>query len=411
MGLSLKKQMLWNAAGNVVYLACQWFITVLVTRMGGFGDAGLLSVAMSFSAVFQTIAMFGIRNYQVSDLAGEYSDTQYVAFRVLTCSLAMASCMAAALVMRYWSLQLLAVFLFMLFRLAEAFADVLHGIAQKNGRLDLAGKSFAVKGVGLLAAFWLAYRFSGDLCLALFCMTAFTVVETATFDRIAARRLSRFSAFAPLRGVLPMAIHTLPLCGYLFLHSALSTVPKLVLEKMEGEEILGAYSAVFAPALLISAAAIYLYQPFIASFTGWHRGGERRRFLSGTALFLGVIAGLSVLVLAAAKLFGVPVLSFIFGEEIREYGDLLLPVLVGIVGVAVLSFLETLEIILRDLVWLLIGCGAGLLAEVVSSVVLIRRVGANGASYSIIIATALAAVILLIRVVCLAGKSGELTNE
>ena len=60
--------MVWYAGGNLVYLVCQWLVTVLVTKLGGFGDAGVLSVAMSVSATFQTLAMFGMRNFQVSDI-------------------------------------------------------------------------------------------------------------------------------------------------------------------------------------------------------------------------------------------------------------------------------------------------------------------------------------------------------
>ena len=72
---NLKKNMIWNAAGNLIYMACQWIVTVLVTNLGDFYDAGVLSIAMSVSATFRTLAMFGIRNYQVSDIDDKYSDT------------------------------------------------------------------------------------------------------------------------------------------------------------------------------------------------------------------------------------------------------------------------------------------------------------------------------------------------
>ena len=149
----MKKNVAWNAIGNVTYLVCQWVVTVLVTVLGGFEDAGVLSVAMSVSATVQTLAMFGIRSYQVSDLKNKYTDTCYVGFRTLTCALAMIVCVIFSLVSGYLGGQLLAICLFMLFRLAESYADVLHGIAQKNGRLDIAGKSFTVKGIALTATY------------------------------------------------------------------------------------------------------------------------------------------------------------------------------------------------------------------------------------------------------------------
>ena len=399
--------MIWNAVGNVIYLVCQWLLVVLVTNMGGFSNAGILSIAMSVSATFQTIAIFGIRNFQVSDIQGEYTDTHYVGFRVVTCASALVLCMGFSLVTRYWGTQLLAIFLFMMFRLAENFSDVLHGIAQKNGRLDIAGKSFATKGIGTLAVFYLSFRIGGHLCLSLLFMALFSIVHTVFFDVGIVRKLSDFSLFAKPSECLPMALKTLPLCVYLFLHSAISTVPKIFLERLSGEELLGAYSSVFAPALLISAAAIYLYQPFVGVFAAAHRDGERKKFL---LLFLKIVSALLIfsgMMLVAAHFFGAFALSLVFGDEILEYTDMLTPILFGIIGIAFLSLLETLAVILRDFVWLLIGCGIGLASELALSYPLIRSAGANGASYGMIIATALASVILLFRILCLAGKRKE----
>ena len=189
---NMKKNMLWNAAGNLIYLACQWVVTVLVTNLGQFRDAGILSIAMSVSATFQTLAMFGIRNFQVSDVEGKYSDTVYVGFRSLTCAAAMLGCMLFALIGGYRGETLAAVFLFMLFRLAENFSDVLHGIAQKNGRLDVAGKSFAIKGIGLLVLFLLGYRFGGALWVGLLCMALFSCLSTICYDLTVTRGMAQF---------------------------------------------------------------------------------------------------------------------------------------------------------------------------------------------------------------------------
>ena len=86
-----KSNFIWNAVGNITYMMCQWLITVLVPILGGFGDAGILSVAMSVRATCQTIGMFGIRNFQVSDVEEKYSNSCYVGLRALTCGAAMVA--------------------------------------------------------------------------------------------------------------------------------------------------------------------------------------------------------------------------------------------------------------------------------------------------------------------------------
>lgn len=395
---NLKKNMLWNAVGNLVYLGCQWLITVLVTNLGQFRDAGILSIAMSISATFQTIAMFGIRNYQVSDIDSQYSDTCYVSFRVISCLAAMLGCLGFSLISGYSGEALWATCLFMLFRLAENFSDVLHGIAQKNDRLDIAGKSFAIKGIGILAVFFAGYLLSKKLIVGLLCMAIFSWTTTVFYDILVVRKLSTFGLIEKEKRWLSLAAKTLPLCVYLFFYAALSTIPKLILEKQCGEEILGAYSSIFAPALLISAAAGYFYTPFVTSFTNFYHEGDGKKFWS---LFFKITAaififfGVSVL---GAIFFGEVALTLLFGEKIGEYIYLLLPIFVSIFVSAYFAFLCTLEIILRDFLWLLISGGVGIISELVLTKIWIVNSGINATSYSYILASGIGIAILIWRI-------------
>lgn len=406
---NLKKNMIWNAAGNLIYLMCQWLVTVLVTNIGAFRDAGLLSVAMSVSATFQTVAMFGIRNYQVSDVDNKYSDTCYVSLRVLTCAVALIACLAFSLISGYTGEQLLAVALFMLFRLAENFSDVLHGIAQKSGRLDIAGKAFAIKGVGLVTVFLTAYQLSSQLCVGLLAMALFSIGTTFLYDLLAVKRLSDFKIFEANRKWRALALETAPLCLYLFFSAAIGTIPKLILEWKCGEEILGAYSSIFAPALLIAAATGYLYTPFIPMFANAYREKRNRAFLGLFAKLGAAIACLALLSLLAAWLLGDFALKLIFGEKILAYAYLLIPILIFIFANALFAFLCMLEVVLRDFWWLLFACGSGLLAEILLTGVWIEKVGINATSYSLTLGSALPSLIMLVRIMTILRKKRKET--
>ena len=397
MEQNLKKNMLWNAAGNIVYLACQWLITVLVTNLGQFRDAGILSIAMSVSSTFQTIAMFGIRNFQVSDMDRKYSDTCYVSFRMISCAAAMVCCMAFSLISGYRSEQLFAIFLFMLFRLAEDFSDVLHGIAQKNERLDIAGKSFAIKGIGILIFFLVGYRMSGKLTVGLLMMALFSCLCTVLYDALVVRKLSEYRFFEKSLKWFSLAKETLPLCIYLFLSSAIATVPKLILEKQCGEEILGAYSSIFAPALLISAAASYLYSPFVTIFAKVYHEDDKKAFFRLFIKITVAIVLFAAVAIVAAVFLGDFALTLIFGEKINDYVYLLVPIFVSIFVSAYFTFLCTLEIIFRDFLGLLSACGIGLLSEILLTGDWIAHAGINATSYSFILASAIGALILLLR--------------
>ena len=66
--VSVKKNILWNSIGTFVMFFCQWLMMVLVVRLSGYADSGILSLSISCGNVFLIIAAFGVKTYQVSDV-------------------------------------------------------------------------------------------------------------------------------------------------------------------------------------------------------------------------------------------------------------------------------------------------------------------------------------------------------
>ena len=70
--LSLQSSIAWNSIGSIFYLGCQWLMTVVVVWIAGLETAGILSLAMSVSNIWYSFAVYGMRNFQVSDTVGKY---------------------------------------------------------------------------------------------------------------------------------------------------------------------------------------------------------------------------------------------------------------------------------------------------------------------------------------------------
>ena len=64
--------MAFNSMGSLFYLLCQWLLTVVVVPLCSFEAAGILTLSISLTNVFFTLATFGIRIFQVSDSQGKY---------------------------------------------------------------------------------------------------------------------------------------------------------------------------------------------------------------------------------------------------------------------------------------------------------------------------------------------------
>ena len=70
--LSIQSSIVWNSVGSIFYLGCQWLITVLVVRLSGVDEAGVLSLAMSVCNIWYCLSVYGMRNFQISDTENKY---------------------------------------------------------------------------------------------------------------------------------------------------------------------------------------------------------------------------------------------------------------------------------------------------------------------------------------------------
>jgi O-antigen/teichoic acid export membrane protein len=125
------------------YFACQWLISLFVVWLSeDLTNNGALALAMNVTNFLVIIATYNTRNFQVSDIEGEYSDSEYVATRVFTCAGSVLLCAIFVFVVDFTNMQRAIILCYMLFRVGEAFVDVLHGIDQKNWRMDYIGNFY-----------------------------------------------------------------------------------------------------------------------------------------------------------------------------------------------------------------------------------------------------------------------------
>ena len=78
----------YNTFGSLFYYGCQWLTTILIVRLSGYEDAGYYSLAMTFTAAFGILALYNTRQFQASDVQGEYNDRTYIVSRYAAMALA-----------------------------------------------------------------------------------------------------------------------------------------------------------------------------------------------------------------------------------------------------------------------------------------------------------------------------------
>lgn len=393
--LSIKQNMLWNSAGSLLYLVCQWLITVFVVRLSsGFDAAGALSLAMAVGNVFSPIAQYKMRSYQVSDVKKKISAGEYVGFRILTIVTALILSIAYA-AMTIPSEMIVTVLLYVLFKAIDSFIDVLHGVDQQNMRLDYCGKSLAMRGVLSLLGFCIALKLSNSLELAV-CAMCLSTAPVVIYDY---RRSSQFDDLRPhfsLELAKRLTVQCFPAVIGFACCSAVATVARQQLNAISGTEMLGIYASVCTPVVVVQAGAGYIYSPLLGYFASAFERGDFKKYRNMLIKVSLCLAGLTAASFLGFTLFGKPLLSVVFGTKIARYSWLMYAAIVSVVLCAYSAFLSDQLIVVRKMWNILLANGISLVITPILSNKLISNQGMNGTSIATIVAYALSSAIMLV---------------
>lgn len=398
---SVQQNMIYNTFGTLVYYFCQWVITVLIVRMSGLEDAGILNLAMSVTAAPAIVGLFNIRSYQVSDLKGQYSDQVYIKSRLYTNILSFAICLTVVLINGY-SLKKAAVILaFMCVKMAEGAADVYYGIDQKKERMDYAGISLTIRGLGSFILFCGVFYLTNNLFFAVLTMSAFSFAVVYFFDRRMSGTLTDGRKESRVNEAIKSVLFTcLPLAIVAFLNNLSLTIPKIFLERYYGEEIFGIYGSVSSPTIVVQLAATTLFAPLVPVLTKHFTENKKTDFLKILGKFFALILGGTVLALILSKFLAAWALVLLYGKVIAPYTDLFIPVLFVAVLIAINASLFSVCTLMREIKSQYIVGIAGIVSAFLLSITVVKEfscMGTVGAFLGTLLVQIAVQMILIVR--------------
>lgn len=384
----MKKDIAWNTFGNIFYGFCTWVITILVVRMGSFTDAGYLSLAMTTSSTYNAIALFAMRNYQITDSGHLYSDGEYVSSRIISC-LAAYVFLAVAAVFSGSMYQAICIIAFMPVRLSEAYSDVFHGIDQMHDRYDLIGKSFTMRGIAVIVIFIAGMTVTGNLALTLGLISIATFAISILWDKRLTSKITTIEMRLKDSKILKLYLSCLPLMLFTFFMGMQMMYAKTVLSEVVGVTRQGIYASISNPTYAIQVMGAALFAPFLPLLAEYLKERDIQGFNRGVRKVTGILVVFSALVLVAASLLGRWVLGIFFGKEILDYYELFIPVVIVIIINTFVYWFQGVLVALRKNVLLAVG----MIVDFMLFAVLIRPAieifGMNGASYAQILSLGL----------------------
>jgi O-antigen/teichoic acid export membrane protein len=329
--LSLRANFSWTFAGNLIYAASQWGILVVLAKLGSPEMVGQFALGLAIGAPVIMFANLQLRAVQATDAQREYRFADYLALRLLTTLGALALIVGIIVVSGYAWETALVVFFIGLAKAFEAVSDIFFGLLQQHERMDRIAKSLMIEGPVTLGVMGVVIALTGSLVLATAAMALVWGLQLALYDvrsgwlilraqGVDARALMRPRfEWATLRRLAWLA---LPLGFVMMLISLNTSIPRYVIEANLGEAQLGIFAAL---AYLMVAGGTVINalgqsaSPRLAQYYIVHDRTAYWRLLS-RLLMVGIMLALAGI--AAAYLFGEPLLNLVYGVEYARHAEL-----------------------------------------------------------------------------------------
>ena len=372
---------------------------VVVWLSDDFRNAGYLSLAMSISNFFAAIALYNMRYFQVSDISKEYSDSEYTASRVLTCVASILLCAVFVLITDYSPIQRIIIMIYVIFRANESFIDVLHGIDQKNGRMDHVGISMFLRGISMITAF-IVLLWLFDLTAAVTGIVIFTVLIGLIYDLPKTKKLAEFTKCAWNR-VFSLLKRCLPLMLVLFIITMIGSYSRYSIERIHGTEALGIYASVTVPTLIVQIAAFPMLAPLTNIFTTCIKEGDKKRFLKVFLFSSAAVFGIMFIFTGLSFLIGEWGLNLLYIDraEVTDNAHLLPGAFIVSGFVSYIWLMNIIFATTRDLKGIFAGNLIGVIVCLATTDFFLNRFGIEGANHVMMLSQGIVVLCLLLRLI------------
>lgn len=318
----MKKSAIWNIIESMEYSVQSAVLLLVITRLGGLYDAGVFTIAYTFTQMIATIGSYGMRSFQVSDIKGEYKFETYLCSRVISIAAMVLVCGVNVLFQDYDRTKIFLMFILCLYRVVDDVDDVIHGEMQKNMRLDIAAKIASIRIFISTTLFIIVYAITRNLIYASMALTVTAIIISVVLNFVAAGEFPSITFKICREKVANLLWTCFPICISGFLYNYLANASKYAIDRNLSEEIQTLFSILFMPIFVINILSSFIFKPMIANMGILWTRGKYDSFVKTVLKQLLIIIGLTVVVMLGGAICGVEMLGWLYGVELIKYKGL-----------------------------------------------------------------------------------------
>lgn len=394
-----KYKYIWFTMGTACFALATLVMTIVISRLLGETQAGMFSVGLSIAQWLVTIAYFEIRTFQVTDVRNEYSFKYYLTLRILMCIITFLASIVYVVFNNYDIQKVIIILLVCLYKISDSIADTFEGEFQKEDRIDISGKSEFYRVFFSILVLVIAVAVSKNFILSLIIMNVVAYGMIVLLDiSIAVKRVSvrmtgdRKRLWELVKMCIPLAVST-------FLSTYIINSSKLSVDRVLGDEAQLYYTAVFMPNMVINLFSGIIFKPMQTAMAVNYYEKKYKNFWHIICKMILIITGFTFVCEVGAYILGIPVLSWLYGVNLKKYKvTLLLLLLCGGINAINIIFYYVLAIMRKQkymtILYIIVCLVSFLIMDTMT-----EKMGLTGASLGYLILVSLLAALLLVYII------------
>ena len=380
------KNVFWSAIGSVLNSIVSLILVVIITMIFS-GDTipGQFAICFTTAQILLSLGLYGVRNYQVTDLSHMIPDGIYIGTRILTNIMMLVIGLLYAFASGYSTDKTLLVVLLVGSKMAESMSDVYYGFLQKHGKLYIAGISMTVRSILSFASFAAVLVLSHNLIWASFSLFAASCLPLFAIDLPSARKLGTIKPDFKWDEIFSILKTCFPLFVISILGIIIVNMPKYIIDFTLTDNEQAVYNYIVTPGTTIGVFTQVMIQAFLVKLSHYFKSDNHKYFVR-LLIFLGIgITAFTLICIIIFSIWGAPILYAVYHRNLSSYVPLLLIVFLGALFANIAGILSaaltTIRITRTQLYLYLVNLALAL----VVSITLIPRYGIRGAVYSYLV--------------------------
>lgn len=377
-----KKNFMWNMVGSTIFSAASMLLSLIVIRIMGADEGGIFAIAITVAQMLAFIEYYETRTFQVTDVKDLFTFGQYKAVKII---LLMVSVLVAIVYSMFkgqgtWH-KFMVIFLMCVYRYIDGYADLYEGTFQKDGRLDLTGKSQAYRTILSVGILLISIIVTHNLIFAITISIIFAVLGVLLFDTLPMKVFRNIRPDWNLQAFISIIKSCFPLFLGTFLWSYILSASRIAVDANMASSFSSYFQALFMPVSIINLCATFILKPALTKLSQeYEKLSTDLAFIKSILVITGVIGVFTVICMVGAYLLGIPVLEIMTGTSLVKYkGVLVFLMLAG--GINSLSYFGYYILtIMRKTGWIFSGYIMAAIVAKLASDYFVKKSGISGAA-------------------------------